>query len=202
MIRYSSFNYVALLHSLLANVSEHQSREWGTIAAVARWRPPWFVVFYRSMHVFCVDLYDKHFHVAKLGLSQFLPPVASVWTCKRSHDGAAAGTLMVVVLLPLSTPCCHRAARLCATSPRRRAARPRRHAACCPAAPCHVVPFVVVPHVAVVLPPVTLLPLAVVVPPIAIVVPPVALPPLSIVVPPVAVVVPPDALLPLTGSRG
>ena len=53
MIRYSSFNYVALLHSLLANVSAHRSREWGTIAAVVRRRPPWFIVFYRSMHVCC-----------------------------------------------------------------------------------------------------------------------------------------------------
>ena len=77
MIRYSSFNYVALLHSLLANVSVHRSREWGTIAAVVRRQPPWFVVFYRSMHVFCVDLYDKHFYVAKLGNSQYLWLAAS-----------------------------------------------------------------------------------------------------------------------------
>jgi len=153
------------------------------------------------MHVFCVDLYDKHFHVAKLGLSQFLPPVASVWTCKRSHDGAVVGTLVVVVLMPLSAHCCYRAARLHATSRRFCAARPRCRAAYCPAAPCHVVQFVVMPPVAVVLPPVTLLPFAVNVPPIAIVVPPVALPPLAIVMPPVTVFVPPDALFPLTGSR-
>ena len=49
MIRYSSFNYVALLHSLLANVSAHRSREWGTIAAVVRWRPPWFIVFWQTI---------------------------------------------------------------------------------------------------------------------------------------------------------
>ncbi len=51
MIRYSSFNYVSLLHSLLANVSVHRSREWGTIAAVVRRRPPWFIVF--SQQVLC-----------------------------------------------------------------------------------------------------------------------------------------------------
>ena len=34
MIRYSSYIYVALLNSLLANVSVHRSRERGTIAAV------------------------------------------------------------------------------------------------------------------------------------------------------------------------
>jgi hypothetical protein len=40
IIRCSSFNYVALLHSLLAIVSVHQSWEWGTIAAmVQRWPP-------------------------------------------------------------------------------------------------------------------------------------------------------------------
>ncbi len=49
MIRYSSFNYVALLHSLLANISAHRSREWGTIAAVVRPRPPWFIVFWQTM---------------------------------------------------------------------------------------------------------------------------------------------------------
>ena len=42
MIRYSSFNYVALLHSLLANVSAPRSREWGTMTAVVRRRPPWW----------------------------------------------------------------------------------------------------------------------------------------------------------------
>ncbi len=51
MIRYSSFNYVSLLHSLLANVSAHWSGEWGTVAAVVRRRPPWFIVF--SRHVLC-----------------------------------------------------------------------------------------------------------------------------------------------------
>ncbi len=51
MIRYSSFNYVALLHSLLANVSAHRSREWGTIAAVVQRRLPWLIV--SSRHVLC-----------------------------------------------------------------------------------------------------------------------------------------------------
>jgi hypothetical protein len=52
MIRYSSFNYVSLLHSLLANVSVHRSREWGTIAAVVQQRPPWFIVFSRRVQCF------------------------------------------------------------------------------------------------------------------------------------------------------
>ena len=34
MIRCYSFNYVALLHSLLSNVSAHRGREWVTMAAV------------------------------------------------------------------------------------------------------------------------------------------------------------------------
>jgi hypothetical protein len=46
MMRDSSFNYIALLHSTLANVFMHQSREWGTMAAVAWQQPPWFVVFF------------------------------------------------------------------------------------------------------------------------------------------------------------
>ncbi len=33
MIRCSSLNYVALLHSQLANVSAHRSRDWVTMAA-------------------------------------------------------------------------------------------------------------------------------------------------------------------------
>ena len=59
------------------------------------------------------------------------------------------------------------------------------------------------PPVAVVVPPVALLPLVVVVPPIGVVVPPdtllplaVVMPPIAVVVLPVAVVVPPVALLP------
>jgi hypothetical protein len=48
----------------------------------------------------------------------------------------------------------------------------------------------IVPPVAVVVPPVALLPLAIAVPPVAIVMPPVALLPLAIIFPPVAVVVP------------
>ena len=51
MIICSSFNDVALLHSLLANVSTPRSRGWGTMAAVVRRRPPWFIVF--SRHVLC-----------------------------------------------------------------------------------------------------------------------------------------------------
>jgi hypothetical protein len=48
----------------------------------------------------------------------------------------------------------------------------------------------IVPPVAVVVPPVALLPLAIIVPPVAIVVSPVALLPLAVIVPPVAVVMP------------
>jgi hypothetical protein len=54
MIICSSFNNVALLHSLLANVTAHQSQEWGTMAALVQRRLPWFIVFYRSMCVLCV----------------------------------------------------------------------------------------------------------------------------------------------------
>jgi hypothetical protein len=39
------FNDVALFHSMLANVSTSRSRGWGTMAAVVRRRPPWFIVF-------------------------------------------------------------------------------------------------------------------------------------------------------------
>ncbi len=45
MIIFSSFNYVALLHSTLANVSMSPSRGWGTMAAVVQRWPPWFIVF-------------------------------------------------------------------------------------------------------------------------------------------------------------
>ena len=48
---YSSFNYIALLHSLLANVSVHRSRECGTMVAVVQRQPPWFIVFYRSAFI-------------------------------------------------------------------------------------------------------------------------------------------------------
>ena len=84
---------------------------------------------------------------------------------------------------------CRRAApcRCCAARCRRRAAL-----SCCPSPLfCHVV----VPLVAVVVPPVALLPIAVVVPPLAVlpravVVPPVVMPPVTVFVPHVAVVVP------------
>ena len=73
MIRYSSFNYVALLHGLLANVSVHQSREWGTIAAMVQWWPPWFIVFFLIDACLLRDLYDKHFTWQNLQKSyQFL----------------------------------------------------------------------------------------------------------------------------------
>jgi hypothetical protein len=63
----------------------------------------------------------------------------------------------------------------------------------------------IVPPVAVVVPPVALLPLAVVVPPVtllplAVVVPPVTLQPLAVVMPPIAVVVPPVPVLPLANA--
>ena len=51
------FNYVALLHSTLANVSMSPSRGWGTMAAVVQQRLPWFILFLRStsmVDVFCV----------------------------------------------------------------------------------------------------------------------------------------------------
>ncbi len=44
---YSSFNCIALLRSILANVSKHLSREWGTMVAVVLWRSLWFIVFLR-----------------------------------------------------------------------------------------------------------------------------------------------------------
>jgi hypothetical protein len=53
----SSFNFVALLNSTLANVSMPWSGGWGTMAAVVWWRPPWFIVFLQSatiIVVFCV----------------------------------------------------------------------------------------------------------------------------------------------------
>jgi hypothetical protein len=48
MIILSSFNYVALLYSMLANVSMPWSRGWGTMAAVVQQRLPWFIVFLLS----------------------------------------------------------------------------------------------------------------------------------------------------------
>ncbi len=57
MIILSSFSYVALLHSMLANVSTPQTRGWGTMTAVVRRQPPWFNVFWQSasmVAVFCV----------------------------------------------------------------------------------------------------------------------------------------------------
>jgi hypothetical protein len=54
MIIFSSFNYVALLHSTLANVSMPQSRGWGTMAAMVRWWSPWFIMFLQSASTFVV----------------------------------------------------------------------------------------------------------------------------------------------------
>ncbi len=48
MIICSSLNEVVLLHSLLANVSAHQSLEWGTMTAMVQLQPPWFIMFNRS----------------------------------------------------------------------------------------------------------------------------------------------------------
>ncbi len=46
---FSSFNYVALLYSItLANVSTPWSQGWGTMAAMVRRWPPWFIVFLQS----------------------------------------------------------------------------------------------------------------------------------------------------------
>ena len=44
---YSSFNCIALLCSILANDSKHQSRDWGTMVAVVLWRSLWFIMFLR-----------------------------------------------------------------------------------------------------------------------------------------------------------
>ena len=44
----SSFNDAALLYDMLADVSLPRSQGWGTMAAMVRRRPPWFIVFYRS----------------------------------------------------------------------------------------------------------------------------------------------------------
>ena len=45
MMVFSCINYVALLHTMLANVSAPHSLGWGTMAATVRWWPPWFIVF-------------------------------------------------------------------------------------------------------------------------------------------------------------
>ena len=99
MIRYSSFNYVALLHSLMANVSAHRSREWGTIAAVVRRRPPWFIVFIDQCMFLCWFVW-QHFHVAKLGMSQFLPRYNSLLTKFRFFLRATWAGLCLGVLNP------------------------------------------------------------------------------------------------------
>ena len=83
MIRYSSLNYVALLHSLLANVSARRSRKWGTIAAVVRRRPPWFIVFWQTS-VFGTSKHTDSYNGPIIDASkkncnylQYLPLVAS-----------------------------------------------------------------------------------------------------------------------------
>ena len=62
--RYSSFNYVALLHSLLAKVPVHWSWEWGTMVGIVQRQPPCFIVFSRSTSMFVVVC--AYFHMAKL----------------------------------------------------------------------------------------------------------------------------------------
>ncbi len=42
---FSSFYYVALLHSTLANVSMPWSWGWDTMVAAGRWQPPWLGCF-------------------------------------------------------------------------------------------------------------------------------------------------------------
>jgi hypothetical protein len=42
-IRYSSFNNIDLLCSMLADCCVPRCREWGTMTAVRRRRPPWFI---------------------------------------------------------------------------------------------------------------------------------------------------------------
>ncbi len=82
-MRDSSFNYIALLHSTLANVFMHQSREWGTMAAVAWQQPPWFVVFF-DWRVFCAWFVCKLNFPATIRFycshEQFIPPVAGSLT--------------------------------------------------------------------------------------------------------------------------
>jgi hypothetical protein len=57
VIIFSSFNYLAWLHSTLANVSTPWRRGWGTMAAMVQRQPPWIIVFLQSASmvvVFCV----------------------------------------------------------------------------------------------------------------------------------------------------
>jgi len=42
-IIFSRFNNIDLSRSILADCCVHQCREWGIVAAVGRWRPPWSV---------------------------------------------------------------------------------------------------------------------------------------------------------------
>jgi hypothetical protein len=48
MIIRSSFNDAALLYDMLADVFVPRSQGWGTMAAMVRRRPPWFIMFYQS----------------------------------------------------------------------------------------------------------------------------------------------------------
>ncbi len=78
------FNNIALLHSMLANDSTSQSRGWGTMAAVVRWRPPMFIVFswWTSMfNVFCIKSIDSYIdkgHQLKLRKFSFFV-ARSIW---------------------------------------------------------------------------------------------------------------------------
>jgi hypothetical protein len=45
-IYFSSFNNVDLLHSMLADCCMRWRQEWGTMAAMGGWRPPWLACVY------------------------------------------------------------------------------------------------------------------------------------------------------------
>jgi hypothetical protein len=76
MIKFSSFNYVALLHSTLANISMPQSRGWGTMAAAGRRRPPWLgciLLFSHVKNAQCTDSYMKKGGQIKMSILTFFP---------------------------------------------------------------------------------------------------------------------------------
>ncbi len=94
MIICSSFINVAVLHSLLANVSTPQSQGWGTMSAVVRRRPPWFIVCFLGMCCVLCVVYIRYVNWDK---SQFLPLVAS--TCNE-HDAIVATCTEVDHMFP------------------------------------------------------------------------------------------------------
>jgi hypothetical protein len=74
---FSSFNYVALLHSTLANVSTPWSWGWGTMVDAGRWRPPWlgssFCALASEMYK-CTDFYMKKGGQIKMSTLKFFEP--------------------------------------------------------------------------------------------------------------------------------